>query len=31
VAEALNQGRRAWLLHLRDALGPHMHLSEGAD
>lgn len=31
VAEALNQGRRAWLLHLRDALGAHMHLYEGAD
>ncbi len=31
VAEALNQGRRAWLLHLRDALGTHMHLHEGAD
>ena len=31
VAEALNQGRRAWLLHLRDALGIHMHLHEGAD
>lgn len=31
AAEALNQGRRAWLLHLRDALGAHMHLHEGAD
>lgn len=31
VADALNQGRRAWLLHLRDALGTHMHLHEGAD
>ena len=31
MAEALNQGRRAWLLHLRDALGTHMHLHEGAD
>ena len=25
---ALEQGRRAWLLHLRDALGPHFHLYE---
>ena len=31
MADALNQGRRAWLLHLRDALGTHMHLHEGAD
>ncbi|MFN7156156.1 MAG: hypothetical protein ACK4OE_21000, partial [Acidovorax sp.] len=31
VADGLNQGRRAWLLHLRDALGTHMHLHEGAD
>lgn len=31
IAQALNQGRRAWLLHLRDALGQHMHLHEGAD
>ncbi|WP_208512790.1 hypothetical protein [Variovorax paradoxus] len=26
--EALARGRRAWLLHLRDALGPHFHLYE---
>jgi len=31
VGEALNQGRRGWLLHLRDALGTHMHLQERAD
>lgn len=25
---AIEQGQRAWLLHLRDALGPHFHLYE---
>lgn len=25
---AIEQGQRAWLLHLRDALGPHFHLHE---
>ena len=28
---AIAQGRRAWLLHLRDAIGPHMHLHEDQD
>ncbi|KQO14417.1 hypothetical protein ASF11_12245 [Acidovorax sp. Leaf76] len=35
VTEAINQARRAWLLHLRDALGgrvqPHPHLHESED
>ncbi|MBU0746493.1 MAG: hypothetical protein KKG67_06815 [Gammaproteobacteria bacterium] len=31
AAEALNQGRRAWLLHLRNVLGTEMHLHDGAD
>ncbi|CAN7456655.1 hypothetical protein [Acidovorax sp. LjRoot194] len=35
VTEAINQVRRAWLLHLRDALGgrvqPHPHLHESED
>lgn len=31
VAAALEQGRRAWLLHLREALGAHMGLLEGVD
>ncbi len=31
TTEAINQGRRAWLLHLRDALGEHMHLHESQD
>lgn len=31
ATEAIEQGRRAWLLHLRDAIGPHMHLHEGQD
>lgn len=26
AARAIEQGRRAWLLHLRDAMGPHAHL-----
>lgn len=25
---AIEQGKRAWILHLRDALGPHFHLYE---
>lgn len=29
--EAVASGRRAWLLHLRDALGSHFHLHESAD
>ncbi|HEX7868197.1 MAG TPA: hypothetical protein VF555_24790 [Variovorax sp.] len=28
---AIEQGRRAWLLHLRDALGPHFHLYESEE
>ncbi len=28
---AIDQGRRAWLLHFRDALGPHMVLHESGD
>jgi hypothetical protein len=31
TTEAIEQGRRTWLLHLRDAIGPHMHLHEGPD
>lgn len=31
TTEAIALGRRAWLLHLRDAIGPHMHLHESAD
>jgi hypothetical protein len=31
TTDAINQGRRAWLLHLRDALGEHTHLHESAD
>lgn len=31
TTEAINQGRRAWLLHLRDALGDPMHLHESQD
>ncbi|MES2612219.1 MAG: hypothetical protein V4679_18345 [Pseudomonadota bacterium] len=31
ATEAITQGRRAWLLHLRDAIGPHMHLHESPD
>ncbi|MET3182179.1 UNVERIFIED_ORG: hypothetical protein ABIC43_005354 [Variovorax guangxiensis] len=28
---AIQRGRRAWLLHLRDALGPHFHLYESEE
>ena len=31
TTEAIALGRRAWLLHLRDAIGPHMHLHESAN
>lgn len=31
TTHAIDQGRRAWLLHLRDAIGPHMHLHESQD
>ncbi len=31
TTEAINQGRRAWLLHLRDALGCPMDLHESQD
>lgn len=30
-AEAIELGRRAWLLHFRDAMGPPAHLRESAD
>lgn len=31
AAQAIEQGRQAWLLHLRDAMGPHAHLHATAD
>ena len=31
AAQAIDEGRRAWLLQLRDVLGPHAHLHATAD